>query len=228
MSKGRYISGGYVLLRMPDHPLASDSGILAEHRAVLYEKLGPGTHPCHWCGTSVVWARRKSEAKGQRLFADHIDGDRQNNAPGNLVPSCCACNTTRSSEHRVAKRVLRRELWRKERRGASWLQLTLECGHTVVRRQLSPKRAWCAACVGREESAIPEKRTGLGDVIERAVVPDGGYVRAGPMRRVEKEYESKMRQDGSGYVYRYLLACGHEVDRRSPGRTLCACPECLP
>lgn len=64
---GRYVDhDGYVRIRVPaDHPLAHRNGYALEHRVVLSEKLG------RWLRSdeTVVW----------------IDGDRTNNAPGNLA-----------------------------------------------------------------------------------------------------------------------------------------------
>jgi hypothetical protein len=60
------------------------------HRTVLLGKIGPGSHPCHWCGTAVTW--------GVDLEADHVDYDRLNNDPVNLVPSCHGCNTRRAQD----------------------------------------------------------------------------------------------------------------------------------
>jgi hypothetical protein len=70
-----------------DHPLSSSKGELLEHRAVLYDKIGPGNHPCHWCGVDLKW---------DQIRADHHDGDRLNNAPENLLPACDTCNRRRS------------------------------------------------------------------------------------------------------------------------------------
>lgn len=101
-SKAKRISGtdhyiskqGYVVLRYQfDHPLASFYGELLEHRKVLYEKIGPGSHPCHWCGKMREWANG-----GQGIHVDHLDDDKLNNNPDNLVPSCKRCNGYRSKE----------------------------------------------------------------------------------------------------------------------------------
>lgn len=56
---------GYRLLRMPDHPLARD-GYVAEHRLVAQQHFG------------VNLLR-------DRLHVHHIDGDRLNNDPKNLL-----------------------------------------------------------------------------------------------------------------------------------------------
>ncbi len=70
----------------PNHPLAYKNGLVYVHRAVLYDAIGPCAHACHWCKVVVTWPV---------LTADHLDGDRTNNARGNLVPACRLCNTGR-------------------------------------------------------------------------------------------------------------------------------------
>ena len=69
-----------------DCPLARDGEVL-EHRKVLYDKLGPGQHPCHWCGEPLVWSQ---------IRADHHDGNRQNNDPENILCACDTCNRRRA------------------------------------------------------------------------------------------------------------------------------------
>lgn len=76
------------------HPLAAiDDGRIMLHRLVLFEKIGPGVHPCHWCGTSVTWHRRVA-LRGD-LVSDHLNGNTRDNSPENLVPSCTRCNALR-------------------------------------------------------------------------------------------------------------------------------------
>lgn len=88
-------SMGYVKVKREGHPLAQQSGWVYEHRLVLLDKIGPGEHPCHWCGTTVSWDRSyPQDADG--LVVDHLDEDRGNNDPENLVPSCSVCNFQRS------------------------------------------------------------------------------------------------------------------------------------
>lgn len=81
---------------LPDHPLAGKNGYVSEHRVVLYEKIGAGPHPCHWCGTEVHWTKavQGTGHKGM-LVGDHINGDPLDNRPDNLVPSCQGCNVGR-------------------------------------------------------------------------------------------------------------------------------------
>lgn len=93
-ARGYSISpAGYVDLHMQQgHPLSRSGGLLGEHREVLYDKIGPGPHPCHWCGKLLDWGGLGG------IIADHLDGDRINNDPENLVPSCSPCNTGREIE----------------------------------------------------------------------------------------------------------------------------------
>lgn len=84
---GYFMMGGHrYLTQQQGHPLASKKGQLAEHRKVLYDKIGVGPHPCHWCGKLLVWGGILG------LNVDHLDGDKLNNDSENLVPSCCGCN----------------------------------------------------------------------------------------------------------------------------------------
>lgn len=80
-------SHGYRFRTMHDHPLANERGHVYEHRVVLYDDLGSGPQACYWCGTTVEW--------GSTLRVDHLDGDKANNTPANLVPSCHRCNCAR-------------------------------------------------------------------------------------------------------------------------------------
>lgn len=85
---------GYRMLRYQRHPLARH-GELMEHRKILYDKIGPGPHECHWnsvrgCGkVNLEWGGHGG------IHADHLDDDRINNSPENLVPSCKKCNGDR-------------------------------------------------------------------------------------------------------------------------------------
>lgn len=84
----------YRIIHKPEHPLAMRNGRVFEHRAVLYDKIGPGGFPCHWCGKLVYWGRSYPK-DDDALVVDHLDHDRHNNDPSNLVPSCNTCNGNR-------------------------------------------------------------------------------------------------------------------------------------
>lgn len=81
---------GYVLVYEPDHPLAGgkEDNYVYEHRQVLHDALG-GIPPvrCEWCLTDLDgWSA---------VHVDHLDFDRANNAPENLIASCAGCNRRR-------------------------------------------------------------------------------------------------------------------------------------
>lgn len=73
------------------HPLSGKYGWVSVHRAVLYDRIGPGEYPCNWCGKILSWSDKR-----RKIVADHIDGDILNNSPDNLVAACYSCNTFRS------------------------------------------------------------------------------------------------------------------------------------
>lgn len=80
---------GYRVISNRHHPTSDSGGHCLEHRVVLFDSIGPGEHPCHWCGRAVAWFGRPP------LVVDHLDEDKVNNDPSNLAPSCIACNALR-------------------------------------------------------------------------------------------------------------------------------------
>lgn len=125
---------GYRELTMQyGHPLADRVGRVAEHRRVLYDAIGPGPHPCHWgCGKVLGWGGVSG------LNADHLDGDRLNNALDNLVPSCGPCN-------RWGKRL------GQDRPNGHALKVRCPRGHPLEEPNLVPSlmklsRRGCLAC----------------------------------------------------------------------------------
>lgn len=82
------------------HAIAPPSGLVALARLTLYDKLGPGEHSCHWCEKLITWQRGLT---ADCLVADHLDWDRNNDAPDNLVASCLKCNAHRT---RVGNRTV--------------------------------------------------------------------------------------------------------------------------
>lgn len=79
---------------MPGHPLTQGRAepLIESHRLVLYERIGPGEHPCHWCGRVVRW---KAGLSRDSLIADHVDNNPKNNSLDNIVPACVGCNVHR-------------------------------------------------------------------------------------------------------------------------------------
>lgn len=108
---GRYCSGDCYYARRPDgprkasvkrprrvvardHPLADSHGRVALSRLRLYDKVGPGVHPCNWCGRRVIWTVGVTP---DALITDHLDWDNTNDDPANLVVSCHNCNARRAA-----------------------------------------------------------------------------------------------------------------------------------
>lgn len=84
---GRNVTpNGYVRVHVGSHQLNTNNGYIFEHRKVAFEKYGTSLPDCELCGAELNW---------DTCHIDHIDNDRQNNAPGNLRPLCRACNTFR-------------------------------------------------------------------------------------------------------------------------------------
>lgn len=91
-------SHGYIWARAAGHPLAMQNGGTYQHRLVLWDKIGPGSHPCAWCGDPVDWF---GGTPATRLEVDHIDANRANNDPANLAPSCHHCNVNRNGIYKL-------------------------------------------------------------------------------------------------------------------------------
>jgi hypothetical protein len=82
----------YKYVYAPGHPLAQrQSGQVLEHRKVLYDRLGPGSHPCHFCHVPLTWERGTGL---EALRIEHLNWDRMDNRPENLVAVCSSCNST--------------------------------------------------------------------------------------------------------------------------------------
>lgn len=96
--KGCLDSGGYMVIMAPEHPVAATNGMAKVHRMVLFDAIGRGEHPCHWCGRMVSWDARYPSDPQRALVVDHLDFNRTNNDLANLVPSCQPCNFSRRPE----------------------------------------------------------------------------------------------------------------------------------
>lgn len=85
---GRYHNKvtGYWTVWIKDHPLAGKGGYVYEHRAVAFAKYGDGIQTCHWCSAAISWSETD---------VDHLDWNRSNNVPDNVVTACNRCNAIR-------------------------------------------------------------------------------------------------------------------------------------
>ena len=117
------------------HPLAPASGRIAYARLALYEKIGPGPHPCHWCESEITWMPGVGPKHGA-IIADHINFDRTDDSPDNLVASCLNCNAHRTE--------------RGDRNRIQEGELTVEVGGSRTRAVLVE----CATC-GKSFAALP-------------------------------------------------------------------------
>lgn len=89
----------YLKIRADGHPLADKYGKLGLHRWLVYRRLGPGPHPCHWCGKPLNWLPKQRWTGA--IVVDHVDGNRGNNDEANLVVSCHPCNVRRGRRNRI-------------------------------------------------------------------------------------------------------------------------------
>lgn len=97
-------STGYEIYVGYEHPGALSCGITRYHRIVLWDKIGPGIHACHWCGRDVYWDRLITEDWYTTLVVDHVDWNKSNNDPDNLVPACNACNVSKDRKNPNGKK----------------------------------------------------------------------------------------------------------------------------
>src|SRR3990167_2031107 len=96
----------------PDHPLAEFHGtrthghvlLVYAHRLVLWNVLGPGLHPCYWCGRPLRWARGH---EADVITTDHLNDEPRDNRPENLVASCRGCNGGRAIRLRRSRTAIR-------------------------------------------------------------------------------------------------------------------------
>ena len=78
------------------HPLVKVGGYIYKHEEVLYARIGPGPHACHWCGKMVDWKQKVRKKMIGVLCTDHLNGIETDNRDSNLVPACFRCNISRA------------------------------------------------------------------------------------------------------------------------------------
>ena len=112
-------------------PIRTPSGKAYVSRIVLYETIGEGPVPCHWCRRPLQWLPKGSPGG---IEADHLDRDVSNDDPANVVASCRRCNTVRG--HGMLWWVLRYRYWRRADHAEvlRWgpIKKRFACGHQIV------------------------------------------------------------------------------------------------
>lgn len=152
----------YNVLRRPGHPIAPPGGVVSRHRFRLYEKIGPGPHPCHWCGKQVQWRIGYHNGMGDDLVSDHVDKNWRNDDPSNLVPSCVTCNNRRARINPILpdEVVFQNGRWRER----AELRNCVTCGQPFPGR-LSDKRPnkgrFCSrSCARKNLHHVPPRAMG--------------------------------------------------------------------
>jgi hypothetical protein len=143
------------------HPIAPKSGNLAVARRMLYDEIGPGPHPCHWCNKAVDWNPGKGVSDVTTLLVDHLDHDPTNDVIENLVPSCNHCNAHRRTPgKRVSPVIQPGELFViNSGNRARAVQRTCEtCGGTFIARVAAVKVGQARFCSRSCARRAPRKR----------------------------------------------------------------------
>lgn len=131
-------SSGYHKISAARHPLTRGlTKVINEHRVLLYSRIGPGSHPCYWCGVLVTWQPGARTSKGA-LVVDHVDRDPTNNGPGNLVPCCQGCNKLNSARTVTDSEPSRRKSKGSRVRGET--RTCAQCGNEFVTWGFRPDR----------------------------------------------------------------------------------------
>lgn len=87
-------SHGYVRVKAKGHPRSLGASRAYAHRVAFTEANGEGPFSCYWCQKAVTWAD---------MHVDHLNDDKQDNRPVNLVAACGVCNQQRGHHKVMAK-----------------------------------------------------------------------------------------------------------------------------
>lgn len=213
----------------PDHPLAqfATGGHMPAYRVVLYDKIGAGPHPCHWCGTILEW--KKGFGDGA-ITADHLNGNFKDDSPDNLVPACAKCNTVRSRRLKPDELFL----WVKGKpHKARAIERTCEeCGVKFLAKEAFVKRGegrFCnRKCAARWQMRVlgpPNRKGGPrvpdGETFIETVTADGHTQRRRALRvncaNCGTEFLAKPSEVAKGWGKFCGRECKHAHSRKNPG-----------
>lgn len=90
-------AAGYVVNTNSSHPLSGRDKRVYEHRQKAYDAHGGQCPSCFWCGKSLSW---------DTSVVDHLDENKSNNNPDNLVVACNVCNRARGAMLPFIARVM--------------------------------------------------------------------------------------------------------------------------
>jgi hypothetical protein len=175
---------------------------------VLFERIGPGEHPCEWCGLMLRWTKTQKESP-RALLADHLDGDPTNDSSGNIVPSCNTCNCKRGMTIAIQPGEKCVKVGNGWRRAAE-----IQCPHckklflSPVTSKMVPLRTYCSSgCFNKHGNkngaiAMHEARR-IPDGVEKTF--DGVHFRRSikyKCSHCEKEYYNRPKKGGRIYCSR--------------------------
>lgn len=92
---------GYVTLFDRSHPIATKSGMLYEHRKVVYDVVGDLPKACFWCS--------KSLGGWNEVVIDHLNEHKGDNRLENLKIVCNDCNRARGAMNPLVQAIKGKE-----------------------------------------------------------------------------------------------------------------------
>jgi hypothetical protein len=88
----------YFSVYLPKSPMANKNGEVPAHRLICWLSHGaPYYSECTYCDYPILWKMRVNVNHAQQkvVNVDHLNSDKLDNRPTNLVPACCWCNANR-------------------------------------------------------------------------------------------------------------------------------------
>jgi len=164
-----------------------------EHRIILRAVIGDEPHPCHWCNRILTW--------GVDLHVDHVNGDKLDNDPHNIVPCCQPCNNRRARNLRPLKACCLR-------------------GHKLSGENLLPDKSGkrqCRTCtLANAQRRRRERMAGVGASPQASVVQAERLARFDELGAGWDSITILAEEWGiaQGSVSQYLKVCGVQLPNR--------------